>query len=195
VKGQNTERLRIMQMKTTCGYPDFTEFENRLIKRLSSELKSRFHLTYQDREDIQQELAVFLWQQKDGYDPEHSSGCRYETYITKCLERKSLEILRSVCPDIDVETDDVESALDSPATFSGKRIGQAADISALYLVTTSSAFSRLTPEQKDIFRQLGAGKSIARIAADFGVSYTTMHTRVCRLRSVLKLHGFDLSMN
>jgi len=182
-------------MKTTNCYPEFDEFENKLIKRIASDIVARFHLTYQDREDIQQELAVFLWQQKGGYNPEHSSGCRYETYITKCLERKSLEILRSVCPDIAVEDDDVESASDSPVAFSGKRIGQAADISALYLVTTSSAFSRLTPEQKDIFRQLGAGKSIARIAADSGVSYTTMHTRVCRIRSVLKKHGFDLSMN
>jgi len=182
-------------MVTTVDYPEFSEFENRLVKRVAADIAARFHLTYQDREDIQQELAVFLWQQKGSYDPDHSSGCRYETYITKCLERKSLEILRSVCPDIAVEDDDVESALNSPATFSGKRIGQAADISALYLVTTSSAFSKLTPEQKDIFRQLGAGKSIACIAVDSGVSYTTMHTRVCRIRFVLKKHGFDLSMN
>jgi RNA polymerase sigma factor (sigma-70 family) len=182
-------------MNTTVDYPEFSEFENRLVRRIASDIASRFHLTHQDREDIQQELAVFLWQQKGGYDPGHSSGCRYETYITKCLERKSLEILRSVCPDIAVEDDDVESALDSPAAFSSRRIGQAADISALYHVTTSSAFSRLTPEQKDIFRQLGAGKSIARIASDSGVSYTTMHTRVRRLRVTLKKHGFDFSMN
>jgi len=182
-------------MKTTADYPEFSEFENNLVKRLAANLAARFHLVHQDREDLQQEYASFLWQQKGNYDPEHASGSKYETYITKCLERKSLEILRSVCPDIVIENDDVESALDSPATFSGKRIGQAADISALYLVTTTSAFSKLTPEQKDIFRQLGSGKSIARIAADCGVSYTTMHTRVCRLRSVLKLHGFDLSMN
>lgn len=185
----------LITMKTTNCYPEFDEFENRLIKRVASDIAARFHLTYQDREDIQQELAVFLWQQKGGYDPEHSSGCRYETYITKCLERKSLEILRSVCPDIAVEDDDVEGALDSPATFSDKRIGQAADISALYRVTTSSVFSRLTPEQKDLFGQLGAGKSIAQIASDSGVSYTTMHTRVRRLRVTLKKHGFDFSMN
>ncbi len=177
-------------MNTTVDYPEFNDFENRLIKRVAADIAARFHLSYQDREDVQQELAVFLWQQKGDYDSEHASGSKYETYITKCLERKSLEILRSVCPDIAVESDP-----DSPLTFSDKRIGAATDVNALYRLTASSAFSRLTPGQKELFRRLGEGKTIAEIAAEAGVGYPTMHYRVRRLRAVLKKHGFDLSMN
>ncbi len=176
-------------METTCDYPDFNEFENRLIKRIATEMAIHFHLSVQDREDVQQELAYFLWQRRNGYDPEHASRCGYETYITKCLERKSLEILRSVCPDIAFES------ADTPATYSDRKTGAAADIGALYRITTSSAFSSLKPNQKDIFKQLCAGKSIARIAEESGVRYPTMHCRVRRLRTVLQKNGFDISLN
>ncbi len=176
-------------MKATCNYPDFNEFENRLIMRIAAEVAIRFHLSAQDREDVQQELAYFLWQRRSGYDPEHASRCGYETYITKCLERKSIEILRSVCSDIAFES------ADTPATHSDRKTGAAADIDALYRITTSSAFTKLTPEQKEIFKQLVAGKSIARIAEESGVRYPTMHCRVRRLRAVLQKNGFDFSLN
>ena len=180
-------------MKTTVDYPEFSEFENRLVKRLATSLAARFHLAHQDREDLQQEFAAFLWQQKSNYDPEHVSGSGYQTYITKCLERKSLEILRSVRPDIAVDNDDLDAI--SPPAISSRKPGMATDLSALYRVTTSSALGKLTPLQKELFKQIGSGKSIAEIAAESGVKYATTHARVRRLRSTLKENGFDISMN
>ena len=182
-------------MKTMIGYPEFSGFENRLIKRVALGLACRFHLSCEDHEDIQQELAVFLWQQKDNYDPEHVSGSMYETYITKCLERKSLEILRSVRPDIEVDDDSVNRDCGSIFVFSFGRAGKPTDLNAFYNLTVSSAFSNLSPLQKELFKQLGGGKSIAAIAAESGITYATTYTRVRRLRKVLKKHGFDLSMN
>jgi len=180
-------------MKTTVDYPEFSEFENRLVKRLATSLAARFHLVHQDREDLQQEYAAFLWQQKTNYDPEHVSGSGYETYITKCLERKSLEILRSVRPDISVNNDDLDTM--SPSSIGSRRTGMATDLRALYRVTTSTALGKLTPQQKELFKQLGRGKSVAEIAAESGVKYATVHARVRRLRTTLKANGFDISMN
>jgi len=182
-------------MKTKIGYPEFSEFENKLIKHVAFVLGRRYHLSHEDLEDIQQELAVFLWQQRENYDPDHESGSKYDTYITKCLERKSLEILRSVRPDIEADDDSANSVCGAVFIFSFGSAGKPTDLNAFFNITAASAFGKLSSQQKHLFKQLGAGKSIAEVAADSGLTYATAYTRVRRLREVLKKHGFDLSMN
>jgi len=49
-------------------YPEFTDFENMLVRRLAVFIKRRYGLSFQDKEDIEQELALCVFEQRANYD-------------------------------------------------------------------------------------------------------------------------------
>jgi len=180
-------------MKVMTAYPEFTEFENRLVTSLADRLARYFGLTYQDKEDIRQELATFLWIQKSNYDPDHISGSRYETYITKCLERKSHEIVRAVCPDV---LADYEEDVDACGNIERSKsiYGLPPESYALLNVLAEKAIDRLSPEQWKTLEQLKEGKGVRQIARESGLPHTTVQYRVRRIREIFRKYGFELSL-
>lgn len=182
-------------MKTENTYPEFSEFESRLLKRVAGCLAKRLRLTRQDREDFEQELAVYLWRKKAEYDPDHTSGSGYETYITNCIENKALNIQKEYFRD-------PQNSECSPAGETSETVGvpgngsmNSVEKQAILRADLSSAIEKLSPDQKQLVGQLASGKSIAEIARESGLTYVTMYSRVRRLRDLFRKYGFDMSSN
>jgi len=182
-------------MKISNDYQDFSEFENRLLKRVAGCLAKRLGLTRQDREDFEQELALCLWRKKEEYDPDHVSGSGYETYITNCIENKALDIQKEYFRD-------PRNSECSPAGEASETVGlpgngsmNSVEKRAILRADLSSAIENLSPDQKQLVGLLASGKSIAEIARESGLTYVTMYSRVRRLRDLFRKYGFDISAN
>jgi len=182
-------------MKTLNTYPEFSEFENRLIKRIAGCLARRLNLSRQDREDVEQDLAICLWRKKDEYDPDHISGSRYETYITTYLEKQALEIQKNYIRDHQNPERPAEDDTPDGFDISGNGFMGPVEKQAILRADLASVISKLTPEQKRLVGCLASGASIPEAALELGLTYDTAYSRVKRLRAIFRRHGFNGSLN
>jgi len=182
-------------MKTTNTYPEFSEFENNLIKHAADRLARRLRLSRQDREDVEQELAICLWRKKDDYDPDHVSGSRYETYITRYLEKQSLEIQKNYIRD---STNSGHCAGDDTSdgiAISGNGFMCPVEKQAILRADLAAAIKKLSPEQQNLLEKLAGGAAITEIARELCLPSDTVHSRVKRLRKIFREQGFIESSN
>jgi RNA polymerase sigma factor (sigma-70 family) len=173
-------------------YKEFTDFENRLVGRLASALSRRYGMSRQEQEDAEQEFAVRLWAKKSNYDKDHPSQSSYEAYLTRYLEKYSFEILKAVRPETVLnETGEVETA-SGPAPSIEKR-AVSTESTVMFRVLLAAAYSKLTPEQKELFTQIASGETIKEISADTGVPRPTLYARLHRMRRVLHEIGLNVT--
>lgn len=182
-------------MITTNCYPEFSDFESRLIKRVAACLARRLHMSRQDREEYEQELAVYLWQKKAEYDPDHESGSGYETFITNCIENKALDIQKDFFRDLqNSECRPGRDTSDEEALHINGHVN-GVETEAILRADLASAIKNLSPDQKQLVGQLACGKSIPEIALESGQPYISVYSRVRRLRVLFRQYGFNASMN
>ncbi len=172
-------------MNTTVKYPELSEYENNLINSMSLGLGYRFRLSPEDREDARQEYVVGLLECKPHHD--ETGGENYETYISKCLWRRTPQIIRKIRPDIFFGADDKKAA----SILLSSALGESTESSALFRALSGIIFELLTPDQQDLLNLLIAGITLNEIADMWGLPYKTVHSRVQKLRQIFTDNGLD----
>jgi RNA polymerase sigma factor (sigma-70 family) len=181
-------------VKREKKYTEYTEFENMLVGRLAGELSRRFGLSRQEQEDAEQEFAMRLWTKKAEYDKKHPSRSSYEAYMTRCLEKRSLEVLKAVRPETNLKEIGESAAEIKISSLIEKRDASTESI-AMFRAHLGAAFSKFTPEQKELFARVGYGETIAEISADTGVPRTTIYARLHRMRLIYHDNGLNVAAN
>lgn len=173
-------------------YEEFTEFENRLVRRLACALSRRFGMSRQEQEDAEQEFAVRLWARKSDYDKDHPSRSSYEAYLTRYLEKYSIEVLKSVRPETNLkETGENDAGSMNTATFEKHTVST--ESIAMFRVLLCETFSKFTPMQKELFTRVGHGETITEISADTGIPRPTIYARMRRMRRVFQENGLNFT--
>lgn len=168
-------------------YEEFTEFENRLIKRIAGALSRRFGMSRQEQEDAEQEFAMRLWAKKSNYDKAHPSRSSYETYITRCIEKCSFEVLRAVRPEADfIEPRDGNEPISERRFISTESV-------AVFRALMQTSISKFSPEQKYLFDRISSGETVAEISAATAVPGSTIYTRLRSMRRIFQKNGLDVT--
>jgi len=175
-------------------YEEFTEFENQLVRRLAGALSRRFGMSRHEQEDAEQEFAVRLWVKKSDYDKDHPSCSSYEAYLTRYLEKYSIEVLKAVRPETSLNESGEIEAGSIPAAAIEKRVVSTESI-AMFRVLMVEAFSKFTPAQKELFTRVGRGETITEISTDTGIPRPTIYARLNRMRRIFHDNGLDVTAN
>ncbi|HOC94356.1 MAG TPA: hypothetical protein PKH33_18540 [bacterium] len=177
-------------MKRENKYSEYTEFENRLVIRLAGELSLRFRMSRQEQEDAEQEFAMRLWTKKAEYDESHPSCSSYEAFLTRYLEKCSIEVMKVVRAETYLDERGEPIAESLPFTVFDGRVVSAESI-AIMRLQAQDALSKITPEQMELLKRVGRGDSVAAISADTGVSPKTIYSRIRSMRRVFRENGID----
>lgn|GEM_PF-2620814 len=181
-------------MTGTKTYEEFTEFENLLVRRLAGILSRRFGMSRQEQEDAEQEFAIRLWAKKSAYDKDHPSRSSYEAYLTRYLEKYSIQILKAVRPETNLNESGEIDTVSKPAAAIEKRFVSTESI-AMFRVLMVTAFSKFTPAQKELFTRVGRGETITEISADTGIPRPTIYARLNRMRRIFHENGLNVAAN
>jgi len=172
-------------MKTANAYPELTEFENMIILMVGSALAQRYGLNREDYEDVRQELALWLFEKRQMYDPDENQE-PYDEYILKSVKWQAKDIIRKIRPDFRIDNEMAESAIDAIADDNREKITES---EAVVRTMSEIVYNQLSPAQQRLVNQLTAGFTINEIARQSRVPYKTMHSRVERIRRVFRKHG------
>ena len=181
-------------MTNTKTYEEFTDFENLLVRRLAGTLSRRFGMSRQEQEDAEQEFAIRLWARKSAYDKDHPSRSSYEAYLTRYLEKYSIEVLKAVRPETNLN-ESGEINADAKHTAASMNRAVSTESIALFRVLIITAFSKFTPAQKELFTRVGRGETITEISADIGVPRPTIYARLHRMRRIFHENGINVAAN
>lgn len=169
-------------------------FALRLVRRKARRLARCAGFTAADREDIEQELLLKLWEARDRFDPQLSHP---HAFITTVVERAAASILRAqkahkrgnqvAHTSLDevacCHQDDPGGAVLAPCTPSHQAaVDLACDVSEL--------LSRLPSQLREV-AELLASHSKRRIAKRLGISRRTLDRRIDALRSHFAAAGLD----
>lgn len=175
-------------------YKEFTDFENRLVGRLASTLSRRYGMSRQEQEDAEQEFAMRLWAKKSNYDKEHPSRSSYEAFLTRYLEKYSIQVLKAVRPETRLnESGEIDVEAKPAASFENYAVST--ESIAMFRTLMLTAFSKFTPAQKEIFTRIGRGETITDISIDTGVPRPTIYARLHRMRQIFHENGLDFAAN
>jgi RNA polymerase sigma-70 factor (ECF subfamily) len=159
----------------------FNRLAQQVIRRKARLLIGRAGFTNQDREDIEQELALRVLQSLDRFDPEQA---QLDVFITTIVERAVAGMLRErlakkrnggavqSLDQVRQKAGDSEDPVD-PRLSHEQRTDLASDLAYL--------LARLPDDLRDLAERLKS-QSLSQAARDLGVPRTTLQRQVQRLR-------------
>ncbi|MGD9126463.1 MAG: sigma factor [Planctomycetia bacterium] len=80
----------------TATLPDITPYAMTFIQHKAKQLVGKCGIREHDREDIEQELYLDLWQRLDKFDGDKAT---YNTFVQRVVENKISDLLRERCSD------------------------------------------------------------------------------------------------
>ena len=194
-----------MEMKVTCDFPEFSELELRIVRRIAGQMVRSRCFTSNDREDLEQELLVHLWNRRDEYTPDHASQCGYETYIRKILNKKRTDLIRNKLFQLrqagyePADSDDDSSVSQrnlSPraASFLPRREFNVEE-NVVLKEEIQRILCRLGKRKRQICVLLSEGHRPLDIAKELNISPTTVYTHIEQLREIFENEGLNANFN
>ncbi len=168
----------------------FDEYAACLISRKARQLVGKAGLTAADCQDVEQDLALHLLQQRHKFDPARSG---FHTYVSRLVDRRIASILRwrgAAKRDWRVNglslNAPVESA-DGDDVELGDTVG-AKDPPLDLPVDLQRAIDSLSPDLRRLCERLRE-ESASEVALRLGVSRATVHARIGVIRRALRKKG------
>src|SRR5262245_3078529 len=172
-------------------------FAQDLIRRKAKQLARRPGFTGQDREDLQQELALRLWVRMPAFDARRG---HLHVFVTTVVEREAADLVRErragkrdprrARPLGTPRDAGDRSQVVQPAPASGRRPPRDDHDRAQLAYDIALVLAELPPELRDLAERL-QWQTVAQAARDTGVPRTTLNDRARRLRRVFERAGLQ----
>lgn len=172
----------------------FDDFTKKAICKKARQLVGRAGFREHDREDLEQELMLRVWQAARSFDPRTA---HWNVFVTTVIERAAAKILR----------DRTSKKRSGTHTFSFEELIRKEEHSEQYVqdqerewrrqqeqadlaFDLNEALRRLPDELREVADLLKKSHSIAQVARELGVSTDTIKRRIRQLRERLADYGF-----
>jgi RNA polymerase sigma-70 factor (ECF subfamily) len=179
----NTSQHPIFSVPQGNGY----DFATWFIKQKTNELVGHFGITEDDREDIEQDLALDLIERWPQFDAKRSKPC---TFITLVVEHEVSEIIRHRMTEqrrFEQINGSLTHSIEEEVT-TNFRTHQPHRLDQEYFELTedvASVLERLPPELRELCERLKTD-SIAVVADQMGIPLTTLRYRLANLHGIFK---------
>lgn len=160
------------------------------IKQKTDELVGHFGITEDDREDIEQDLALDLIERWQKFDGERSKP---QTFITRVVKHKVSKIIRHRMTEqrrFDQVSGSIDRAAEEEVTTCF-RTSQPRRIDQEYFELADdvdSVLQRVPAEMREVCERLKTD-SIPAVADQMGIPVTTLRYRLSKLREVFEAAG------
>ena len=184
-------------MAHTPSHPAFSvphkhgeDYASWLIQQKADELVGHFGITEDDREDIEQELALDLIRRWPKFDPQRSKP---RTFIARVIRNKVSTLIRhrmSEQQQFEQVGYSIDATVEEEVTTCF-RTGQPHRTDQEYVALREdvrAVLARLPPELREVCERLKRA-SIPRVAKELGIPVTTLRYRLKKLRDVFEEAG------
>ncbi len=199
-----------MEMKVTCDFPEFSEWEVGIVRKIAGQMVRNGGFSSNDREDLEQELLIHLWKTRDGYKPGHASQCGYKTYIRKILNKKQTDLVRerafqlhlAGCEAVlsGIPADQKPSGISkTPKPGTAVSFLSHKEFNVEQNVVLREEIKRvlggLTERKQQICILLSKGHRPADIAEELNISRDTVYIHIRQLRAIFENEGLKANFN
>ena len=198
-------------MKVTCDFPEFSEWEVGIVRKIAGQMVRSGGFSSNDRDDLEQELLIHLWKSRDAYKPGHASRCGYETYIRKILNKKQTDLVRERAFQLRqagcaAAVSDIPADEKSSDTSKTPKPGTAVssflphkefnvEHSVVLREEIRRVLCRLTERKRQICILLSKGHRPADIAEELNISRDTVYIHIRQLRTIFENEGLKANFN
>ncbi len=190
-------------MGIPTDYPGLTPEMVKLIKSRAYTLSSSYGHTPEDREDLEQEMALRLLTALPKYDPARSSLATFANRVIESWNKMLVRERRAACRDytaVDCSLDDPRYEEDGERSTLGDVIGED-DVSTLagraalgrieaieLKVAVETVIATLPPVHRELCLAL-MHQTVGQVSASSGIPRTTIASRVKLIRRVFEDAG------
>lgn len=192
-------------MKVTCAFPEFSEWEIGIVKRIAGLMTKNGSFNSSDREDLEQELLVHLWKKREDFSPDREPRCSYESYIRKILNKKRTDLIRKKlfqlrqagCESVDFDN----GSSDSQGNLQPRKISllPRREFNLEKDVILKDEIRRilrgLGVQKRQICVFLSEGHQPDDIAAKMNISTYTVYNHIKQLREIFENEGLNANFN
>lgn len=194
-----------MEMNVTCDFPEFSELELRIVRRIAGQMVRSRCFTSNDREDLEQELLLHLWEKQDEYNPDHASQCGYETYIRKILNKKRTDLIRNKLFQLRMSGYEPADSDDDLSVSPRNRSPHTASLlprrefnveeNVILQDEVRRILCGLGDRKRQICILLSEGHQPADIAKELNISRDTVYVHIRQLREIFENEGLNTNSN
>lgn len=190
-------------MGIPTNYPGLTPEMVKLIKGRAYTLSCRYGHTTEDREDLEQEMALHLLTALPKHDPTKSSLATYANRVIDLWTKMLVRERHAACRDyraVDCSLDDLRSDEDGECSTLGDVIGED-DVSTLagqgtlgqieaveLRIAVETVISTLPPSYRDLCLAL-MHQTVGQVSVSSGTPRTTIASRMKLIRRVFEDSG------
>lgn len=169
-------------MHSMNKYPDFSDFEVRLVKDAVSRMLRGGLFAPQDREDLEQELMLYIWEKKKEVPslesgPEDSFRAMITTFVNKKV--KELVRVRGECA----------NEICYPEVFNRSR--EDVEEKSVMKMHLRAVLKELPPQQRRIAGMLFRGMRFTDIADELNITPSGVYSHIQKIREVFRREGLD----